>query len=511
MIDRKATIQMLELIGDETETHAVMEYSIPSAEGRSIIYPEPHVRLQLPYAAVQARLAEVLPGFNSASIPREGPKQEAVLDYRLLRRIGLHLCSLTAYGILNGGSATSYIDERRNQAYFPPLYQLLGNQFHSIADVCRGKPKALVPAYVNPDGSPGYSFFELKMRALLLLALEARTVTGIPVTIPIFEMRNPATDSVLEQACRLMPDSPLLSDLIEELSFDITRTEHAVQPLLAALTPKSAGLPRTVFTAAYGRENSLLALPGGHGQNFAVLKETYRSLHRRGRVLAALVNIDNLGNAPDPVHLALTLVTGAQASFEFARKTPVDVKGGVLVQHADTGRYACVDIGAAISPQAVAQAEAEGKEILFNCATGLFDLRWLTANLDEIARNLPVRISEQEKDAGRYAQAEQITWEVLEMVKDPLIIGVEKHRRFLAAKMLSEMLLTSRADELAGKLVAADPSYSDFCSLSMTMQQGLSDLLSGTYGLRIVGGRWEPLPAEELTAQMKALHSNSAG
>ena len=53
-------------------------------------------------------------------------------------------------------------------------------------------------------------------------------------------------------------------------------------------------------------------------------------------------------------------LSGREAGFEFSFKTPVDIKGGILIR--DTrGRLNCGDIGPAISKEQVARAENAGK------------------------------------------------------------------------------------------------------------------------------------------------------
>ena len=44
-----------------------------------------------------------------------------------------------------------------------------------------------------------------------------------------------------------------------------------------------------------------------------------------------------------------------------------------------------------------------------------WNIWWLTKSDQQ---NLPVRFSDQDKDAGRYSQAEQVTWEIIGMLED---------------------------------------------------------------------------------------------
>ena len=161
-----------------------------------------------------------------------------------------------------------------------------------------------------------------------------------------------------------------------------------------------------------------------------------------GREFAYLGNVDNLANLPNPAAVALMALSDKEAAFEFSFKTPVDIKGGILIR--DTrGHLNCGDIGPAISKEELKAAENRGKPILFNCATGLFNLRKLTRALPGIIRDLPTRFSDQDKDAGRYSQAEQVTWEVIGMLDDFFVLGVDKYERFIAAKLLLESFLAN--------------------------------------------------------------------
>ncbi|HET7838666.1 MAG TPA: hypothetical protein VFL04_02815, partial [Rectinemataceae bacterium] len=168
---------------------------------------------------------------------------------------------------------------------------------------------------------------------------------------------------------------------------------------------------------------------------------------------------------------------------DFSFRTPVDVKGGVLVETAD-GRRTVADIGPAISFGEVQRLEATGASILFNCATGLFDLDWLVPRIEDIGRRLPVRFTDQDKDAGRYSQAEQVTWEVCSLLPGFLAFAVDKFERFIAAKLLAETVLTSgigRGDPRIGPELAAT---------SQALHAGLERKLSGPYGLSLRDGRW---------------------
>jgi len=256
-----------------------------------------------------------------------------------------------------------------------------------------------------------------------------------------------------------------------------------VQPMMAAITHSSEGLPRRIFDRAYGKENTALPIPGGHGQNFEILAPIYRDLHSKGIRYLWLGNIDNMGYTMNPLMLAVFALSGREAAFETAFRTPMDIKGGVLVTDSD-GRMTCADIGPAIKAEEVLAFEGAGKTILFNCGTGLFDLDRPVSRLDSLPYRIPLRITDQDKDAGLYAQAEQITWEIIGLLDDPLFFAVRKTERFLAAKLLMETLSTSLPREAAG--------VSEIGEVSLELNRGLEQLLSGEYLLKNSGGCWIP-------------------
>ncbi|TVQ24254.1 MAG: hypothetical protein EA382_08740, partial [Spirochaetaceae bacterium] len=315
-----------------------------------------------------------------------------VFDAAALERVGLLLMPRVAYGVLNGGSATSYADRTKNSGFSSELLELLEPEFDRLSELSEGAPKGVTPGFVNPDGSLGPSFLQLKMRHLLITALRSRSayrralgdskaaaVTDrLPAPLaPLFQMTSHQTHDELAKQYDRYRDDPLLADLIAATGIDATKVIGAVQPLVSAYTHSDEGRPKRVFASAHGREDEPIALPGGHGQSFAVLKETYQRLFDSGKRFVYLGNVDNIGFLPSPIGVAYLALTGKQAGFDFAYKTPVDVKGGILVRDTD-GRLSCADIGPAVSKEDVRSAEQSGKPILFNAATGLFDLSFLT-------------------------------------------------------------------------------------------------------------------------------------
>ncbi len=521
-IDRELTLSILRRFNEGRFDNAepVRVTAIPGVDGNRVLDMTGSVSLRIDAETARRRLSGLGIDPDRIAPTRTGGNLQE-WDAAALGKLGVFLYPLLSYGILNGGSATSYADIKKNQAFSSDLFALLRENFESIADVSRGRPKGLTPGFINPDGSAGPSFLELKMRALLVQALAFRSITGregSPASargeaaaspgdgpqplFPLFQMTSILTDREVREAFDAYRESPFLRDLIAATGIDITRAESAVQPLIAAYTPSAEGRPKRVFTEAFGRQESTLPLPGGHGQNFLVLRDIYRGLRESGKRFVYLTNVDNLGSTVDPVALAYLALSGKQAGFDFAFRTPVDVKGGILVRD-QRGRFNCADIGPAVSREEVLEAEQGGSEILFNCATGLFDLDYLAANLDRIIDELPTRFSDQDKDAGRYSQAEQVTWEVIGMLDDFLVFGVNKYDRFLAAKLLMETMMTSGV--LSGRqgYPSGEDPQQDLRALAGKLHEGLVRKLTDEYALRLEGGKWAPVPAEEIAARFE--------
>lgn len=506
-IDVDLSLSILEKFnrGDFDHLKPVAVSEMPDVDGSTVLDFTGNPTIRLHTELARRRLGDLLPNdivsqLDNLATRREG--SDVVFERAALQELGLLLMPRVAYGVLNGGSATSYADSTKNQTFSEELFTLLEDTFHRMSEVSRGRAKGLTPAFVQPDGSFGPSFLELKMRNLLVTARRSRTLLearspGSSKTLPdpllpLFQMTSVHTDAQLAERYAEYRSSPLLSRLMDETGLDPTHALSAVQPMICAYTHSDEGRPKRVFARAWGRENETLPLPGGHGQSFAVLSDIYRRLADDGKRFVYLGNVDNLGALPDPVEVAYLALSGKQAGFDFAYKTPVDVKGGVLVYDQE-GRLNCADIGPAVSKEDVRAAEEAGKPILFNAATGLFNLEYLVPNLEAIARDLPTRFSDQDKDAGRYSQAEQVTWEVIGMLDDFLVFSVSKWDRLLAAKLLCETLMTSgiRTDDPA--YPQGDDPSSDLRSTARRLHGGLADRLANEYAMRLAEDRWEPV------------------
>ena len=403
-----------------------------------------------------------------------------------LKDIGNRLFPRYSYGFLNGGSATSYADRKKNRGFNPALFELYGKAFDDMAVLAKGLPKGTTPAFIQPDGSAGPSYMELKLRGILL---KSRMCSA---KIPFFQMTSVSNDETVQTALKEYARSPWLQSLATDLNYPVWKNGlTGIQPLITAYTHSQEGSEKGLFRPETEGQSDFLALPGGHGQSFRVLKSIFEQLHSQGIRFISLGNIDNLGYTPDPLSLALLAIKGNPAGFDFSFKTPVDVKGGILIKDRDNS-FNCVDLGVGISNEEASALEKKGEKILFNCATGLFDLTWLLKNIDRIIKNLPLRFSDQNKDAGLYSQAEQVTWEVIGMIDNPLIFGIDKFKRFLAAKILMENLLTSGL----GLDNPAFPGGTESGSLRETgrkLHKGLEYLLTQEYGLYMDRGRWIPM------------------
>ncbi len=417
-----------------------------------------------------------------------------------LYSIGIYLYPYTAYGVLNGGSATTYGDSKKNQALSQAAFELFREDFLAQAEQCKNNPKGITSAYFEADGSAGPSFLLLKMRSLLIHALEYRLLSGDyskPI-LPFFQMTSDSTDEKLRAAYDQYRNNPLLAELIEKTGVDPTQPLSAKQGLIGALTHSSEGLPRRIFDHAYGIPNRGLALPGGHGENFRVLAPVYRELYDRGVRFIYLGNVDNSGYTIDPVELAYFALKnhteGSEAAFEFSWRTPVDVKGGILVQN-ESGKLTVGELGQRISVTRMQEEESQGAHVLFNCATGLFSLDYLVKNLDAIPNKLPIRVSDQDKEAGKYAQAEQTTWEILALMNIPQIIAVQKNRRFIAAKMLLETFFASPRGNILDQAPEVEIEIKE---TSKNLRKGLEELLVHEFGLVQHNGRHRPQSLSEL-------------
>lgn len=490
-IDIELTGSVLAAINTGNYTSAQIKIrDIPAMDNNRILDMRGDITLEFPKKNINSAI-ELFPELGKL-FPKFADAETVTLTRPDLKKTGLHLMPYVAFGILNGGSATSYTDLKKNSQYHPLYFKLVEEGFYRMAAACGGRPKGITPGFIQPDGLMGPSYLELKIRALLIKLEEYQTLTGKRPEqgLPLFQMTNILSDLDIKESVTMFRESPLLRDLLKSTGTSLKDIKTGVQPLIAAFTHVSKGNPRFIFSRAYGKPQEVLALPGGHGQNFRILRQIYEDLYREGKRFVYLTNVDNLGATIDPASVAILALSGKQAGFDFSFKTPFDTKGGILVTD-ENGRFTCADIGPAISPDQVRDFEISGSQILFNCATGLFDLAYLVKNLDGIVENLPLRLSEQDKEAGLYSQAEQITWEVLGLLDDYYVFAVEKTRRFLPAKLLLDNFMASgigldKKKEDSNIIDAATEKF------VRALNAGLRDVLRNEYGLRCIDEKWIP-------------------
>nr|WP_267507676.1 UTP--glucose-1-phosphate uridylyltransferase [Borreliella afzelii] len=402
-----------------------------------------------------------------------------------LENLGLILFPYLSFGILNGGSATSYFDLAKNKKFNEDLYMLYESKILEFKEKFGEFPKGITPAYINKDGSFGFSFLALKIRHLLMVAKRYESCYGRRVKPSIFQMTSCKTDEFISKFL----DDLFVDDLIKSVNFCNLKKDDiftAVQPLVYCYEKLNSSNYQYFTFNDNKNNNSILALPAGHGQNFKILKDIYLQLYESGKRFIYIGNVDNMGFTINFKALAVMALTNCSSGFEFSFKNKTDFKGGVLAVNGEN-RLTCVDIGGGISSEVIQEFENKGNRLLFNCATGLFNLEYLIKNIDEIIEKMPIRIIEQDKEFGKYISVEQITWEVLKLMENPLILTVDRSKRFRPAKLFIDMLLNS--NYLEDRYVYSKRRVNNF-DAAKDLDCSLSDLLSKDYGLLRGCYRW---------------------
>lgn len=197
---------------------SVRAAGVPAVDGRAVVslLDRASVRCSLPAREARDRLGEL--GLAVPKSAEEAPRGELAFGAAALEEIGLGLAGRTAFGVLNGGSATSYADSKKNLAFGKEVFDALEGPFRLLAPLCEGEPKGLTPAYLEPDLSPGSSFLLLKMRARLLAArlAKARGEAIGDSFMPLFQMSSVSNDARLAEAYAAYEDHPFLSTLSRE-------------------------------------------------------------------------------------------------------------------------------------------------------------------------------------------------------------------------------------------------------------------------------------------------------
>lgn len=479
MIDKKLSKSIMDRynsgeIGKEPKAQL---NSIPEIDNKTIIDFTKNIQLEVTNKEIESLFIKYdLP----ESLKRECLEKSNIFDASFLTKVGIHLYPYFSYGVLNGGSATSYVDFTKNRQFDDQLFTDLEMTINELTPKYKGKAKGITPAFINPNKSPGPSFMELKMRSLLLEAKKYKILTGKKTDklFPIFQMTSTTNTADILDFYKKSVNSTYLKDLTQLTLNNITEVKTAIQPLISAFTHSNKGDEKSIFLDSDGNQ---LALPGGHGQCFKVLKDIFIELYNEGIRFISIGNVDNIGYTLDPKALAILAITGKQATFDFSFKTEFDVKGGILIND-QFNRLSCADLGVAVSKEDVQKAEQDGIPILFNCATGLFNLELLIEKIDFISKNLPTRFTDQNKDIGLYSQAEQVTWEVISILDEFIILAVDKYERFLASKLLIENLVTSG--------LATNIKNIELEKCAQALYDGLSNQLVNTFKLKLTNGEW---------------------
>ncbi|MBL8965390.1 MAG: hypothetical protein JNG85_00195, partial [Spirochaetaceae bacterium] len=289
-IDLALSLQILEdyNAGLYDGVKPVRAKGVPAIDGHSVVAMNDKTEYALPEAEAEARLAGLgLPTPDTARrVPAAGGGgRDLVFPRAALVELGERLYTRTAYGVLNGGSATSYADRKKNLAFGAEAFEALATGFETLAPLCKDRPKGLTPAYLNPDGSPGASFLALKMRARLVALERCRKRYGADFGktgpsgageganageggefLPLFQMASVGNRAELEESYASYEKDPLLGPLAARLGVAPCSFRTGVQPMISAYTHSEEGRPKRLFDRAYGAADTAIALPGGHGQ-----------------------------------------------------------------------------------------------------------------------------------------------------------------------------------------------------------------------------------------------------
>ncbi len=455
---------------------AVENFQIPEVDGRNIV----DFSSGLNYCVSNERLRKLrdqYPELERVLKPSSGSRAYT-LNEAEIAEIGLLLSPYFAFGLLNGGSASSYFDRKKNQSFAPELFSLFESEFEVLARDFAQLPKALCPAFASGSGAaiePGPSFMGLKLRSLLhkirchselsnRLGLAALPSERQP---KFFQMTSELTQVPLQRYLRQEAghtgrgwrnDPADLESLAAELGWlPEQQVFSEKQPLIATFEPVSAGQTGPTRADRWrffrNRDGDYLPMPGGHGQCFFALRQLLQQLYRQGTRYISLGNIDNIAYNLQPGFLGLLALSGCEGLFACSYRSPLDIKGGVLLrtggktERQTTGsqktKLNCFDIGVGVDKEILQAAQNLGKGLLFNCAIGYFNLEALLQKIDHIIEHLPLRISEQNKDQGHYWQVEQVAWEVIGLLDSVLIGAVHKEEHFLAAKLQLEAFVNT--------------------------------------------------------------------
>ena len=208
---------------------AVMVAEFPPLDGKQILDLRGDGPWSVSRSKAEIALLQLFPEEDPGVILGKNTGQTVLLDGPTLESFGLRLSQITAFGILNGGMATSYTDTKKNQALGAGLYSIYKNDLEQMAMQNEGLPKGLTPAFVQEDGSPGPTYLELKIRVLCQINLAAKKAGFSGPGLQLFQMTSHSTQEKLKQALASYESIPSLVDLLPHSPGFLNQTPTAIQ------------------------------------------------------------------------------------------------------------------------------------------------------------------------------------------------------------------------------------------------------------------------------------------
>ena len=178
---------------------------IPGIDGKTIIDMQ-QAEWLMKEGAARKRLEElgITPTLETFATLTEGV---ARFNLRGLTALGYLLYPKTAYGVLNGRVGHQLRRREKNSSFNEKLMELCRKPFSEISPMVKGRAKGITrPVYI-PDGTPGPSYMELKMRGLLIRELIYRELSGdtTPAGSPLFQMTSVNNDEEVASSLRGLP------------------------------------------------------------------------------------------------------------------------------------------------------------------------------------------------------------------------------------------------------------------------------------------------------------------
>ena len=137
--------------GDYDHTEPVFVRDLPEVDGKRVLDLTGAITIRLGLAEAKRNIDRLGLDTNITGIGRvEG--DEIVFDRPALARLGVELYPVTAYGVLNGGSASSYADHKRNQDFNGTFSPSIEPEF-VMARFVKERPKDHPSLYLTPTAN----------------------------------------------------------------------------------------------------------------------------------------------------------------------------------------------------------------------------------------------------------------------------------------------------------------------------------------------------------------------